>query len=364
MRIGPNLHLRGALLGGDGGSTEPVDVWVRDGLISLDPVPGAVTVADGGWILPGLVDAHCHVGIRYGGGHEDQAGTVAQATREREVGALLLRDAGSPVDTRALDDHDDLPRIIRAGRHIAMPKRYIPGLAVDLEDESQLPEAVAQQARLGDGWVKLVGDWIDREVGDLAPLWNDDVLRQAIDAAHREGARVTAHVFGEDALPGMIAAGIDCIEHGTGLTDDTVAMMAEHGTALVPTLINIETFPSIADSAGKYPVYARHMRDLHARVADTVGRAHDAGVPIYAGTDAGGGIEHGRVADEVAALVGVGMTPTEALGAASWAARRWLGHAGIDHGAPADLVFHTEDPRIGPEVLSAPDVVVLRGRVW
>ena len=64
-----------------------------------------------------------------------------------------------------------------------------------------------EQARAGDGWVKLVGDWIDREVGDLAPLWPDDVLAAAIDAAHAEGARVTAHVFGEDALPGLLGCG-------------------------------------------------------------------------------------------------------------------------------------------------------------
>ena len=55
-----------------------------------------------------------------------------------------------------------------------------------MEDESQLPDAVAEQARFGDGWVKLVGDWIDREVGDLAPLWSDDVLKAAIEAAHAE----------------------------------------------------------------------------------------------------------------------------------------------------------------------------------
>ncbi len=87
-----------------------------------------------------------------------------------------------------------------------------------------------------------------------------------MDAAHAEGARVTAHVFSEDALPGLIKAGIDCIEHGTGLTDDTVALMVEHGTALVPTLINIENFPGIADGAAKYPAYASHMRDLYAAV--------------------------------------------------------------------------------------------------
>ena len=96
--------------------------------------------------------------------------------------------------------------------------------------------------------------------GDLAPLWSDDVLKQAIDTAHARGARVTAHVFGEDALPGLVNAGIDCIEHGTGITDDVIDLMVEHGTALVPTLINIDNFPGIADGAGKYP----DVRQAHA----------------------------------------------------------------------------------------------------
>lgn len=351
------FRVRGRSLPDEG----PVELWIVDGKISLDPVSGAESLCEDGWILPGLVDAHCHVGIKYGGGHEDLAGAIEQARTERDVGALLLRDAGSPIDTRALDGYEDLPRIIRAGRHIASPKRYIPGLAIDIEDDAQLPEAVAQQARLGDGWVKLVGDWIDRSVGDLRPLWDDTILKQAIDAAHAEGARVTAHVFGEDALPGLISAGIDCIEHGTGLTDETIEMMVEHGTALVPTLVNIATFPDIAASATKYPIYARHMRDLHARVEATVGRAHDAGIAIFAGTDAGGSIRHGRIADEVDALTAVGMTPTEALGAAAWNARAWLGRPGLEHGASADLLVYSVDPRTGPDVLSSPDIVVLRG---
>ena len=255
------LHVRGRELPGD----EPAEWWIVDGVLSAEPVSGADTVfgadGDGGWIIPGLVDAHCHVGLGVHGATDlDEA--IGQAETERAAGALLLRDAGSPVDTRSLDDRDDLPRIIRAGRHIARPKRYSPGLPIDIEDESQLPDVVAEQARFGDGWVKLVGDWIDRGVGDLAPLWSDDILVAAIDAAHANGARVTAHVFGEDALPGLLNAGIDCIEHGTGLTEETIALMLEHGTALVPTLINIDNFPGIADAAAaKYPTYA----EAHAR---------------------------------------------------------------------------------------------------
>ncbi len=353
-------HLRGVVLPGD----DVRDVWVHDGLISFEPVADADTLCSAGWIVPGLVDAHCHVGLRYGGGDEDRAGAIAQAEAERDVGALLLRDAGSPVDTRFIDEREDLPKIIRAGRHIARPKRYIRELGIELDDERDLPQIVAEQARFGDGWVKIVGDWIDRSVGDLSPLWSDAILKEAIDAAHREGARVTAHVFGEDALPALIDAGIDCIEHGTGLTDETIEMMVRHDVALVPTLVNIATFPEIADSAAKYPTYAAHMRDLHRRVRDTAASAHDAGIAIYAGTDAGGSIEHGRIAEEIDALAAAGLTRHEALAASSWKAREWLGRPGVAHGEPADFVVYESDPRTSLEALATPAYVVLRGRVY
>jgi imidazolonepropionase-like amidohydrolase len=352
-------HVRGIGLPDE----EPIELWIVDGRISREPVRDADTIFDGGWILPGLVDAHCHVGLGPQGGVEFEE-AIAQAEVEREAGALLLRDCGSPIDTRSLDDRDDLPRIIRAGRHLARPKRYIPGLPIDIEDESQLPDAVTLQAQRGDGWVKLVGDWIDRGIGDLAPLWSDEVLTAAIAAAHANGARVTAHVFGEDALPGLIRSGIDCIEHGTGLTDDIIELMVEHGTALVPTLINVENFPGIADAATKYPVYAAHMRDLYAHSYPRLTAAREAGVPIYAGTDAGGMIAHGRIGDEIDALTRIGMTPTEALGAACWDARRWLGRPGLDGGASADLLCYKDDPRHGPAVLHSPDVVMLRGQLY
>jgi imidazolonepropionase-like amidohydrolase len=354
------LHIRGRALPDE----EPAQWWVVDGVLSAEPVTGAETVFDGGWIVPGLVDAHCHVGLGAHGPIEDLDECVEQAETERGVGALLLRDCGSPIDTRSLDDRHDLPRIIRHGRHLARPKRYQRGAATELEDESQLPDAVAEQARWGDGWVKLVGDWIDRDVGDLAPLWSDDVLKAAMEAAHANGARVTAHVFSEDALPGLINAGIDCIEHGTGLTDDTVELMVEHGTALVPTLINIDNFPGIADGAAKFPLYARHMQDLYDRCGPRIGAAREAGVPIYAGTDAGSMVAHGRIADEIDALKRIGMTPTEALGAASWTAREWLGRPVLEHGASADLVCYADDPRSGAAVVNHPGLVMLRGRVY
>ena len=352
-------RLRGVLLGSEG--ERETDLYVdAEGVLTAEPVAGAESLTDSGWIVPGLVDAHCHVGLG-----PDGAVTLeeadAQARTDRDAGALLIRDCGSPVDTRPLQARADLPEIIRAARHLGRPKRYIPGLAVELDDPALLPDAVTEQAAQGDGWVKLVGDWIDRGSGDLGPLWPDDVLEAAIDAAHDAGARVTAHVFGTDALPGLIHAGIDCIEHGTGLTDELIAEMARRGTALVPTLINVDTFPGIADSAARYPAYAAHMRELHRTSRDVVRRALEAGVPVYAGTDAGGGIRHGRIVDEVTALHAAGHP--DALGAASWAAREWLGRPALHPGAPADLLVYRDDPRADPAVLREPALVMLRGRI-
>jgi len=351
------LHLRGTVLP----EGEVRDVWVVDGVVASEPVADAVTVATDCWILPGLVDAHCHIGMGPNGA-TDAEDVERQALLDRDAGTLLARDTGVPTDTRWVDDREDLPRIIRAGRHIARPRRYIRNLAEEVEPED-LVEEVRTQARAGDGWVKLVGDWIDRDAGDLRPLWPADVAAAAIEAAHEEGARVTAHCFDERSVTELVDAGIDGIEHGTGLDDDTIATMAERGVALVPTLCNIETFPQIA-AAGeeKFPTYATHMRALHARRFETIGKAVDAGVPVYAGTDAGTSIPHGLIAEEVELLGRVGGAEF-ALGAASWRAREWLGVDGLADGASADLVVYDADPRTDLSVVRHPRLVILRGRV-
>jgi imidazolonepropionase-like amidohydrolase len=234
---------------------------------------------------------------------------------------------------------------------------------VELEP-ADLAAEVRMQAGRGDGWVKLVGDWIDRGVGDLAPEWPRAAIEAAIATAHAAGARVTAHTFGTDALPDLITAGIDCIEHGTGLTEELVAEMARRGTAVVPTLVNVENFPGFA-AAGeqKFPSYASTMRRLYAHSGAVVRAAFEAGVPVFAGTDAGGGIRHGRIADEVRALHAAGLPAEAALAAASWSARSWLGLPCIEEGAPADVVVYDTDPRADLDVLRRPQRMLLRGRV-
>ncbi|MEU2332067.1 amidohydrolase family protein [Streptomyces sp. NPDC013172] len=353
------LHVKGRVLAG------PEDVrdelWVVGGRVSYDRPAGARDVRTvTGWALPGLVDAHCHVGL---GPHGpvDAATAEKQARTDREAGTLLIRDAGSPSDTRWVDDRDDLPKIIRAGRHIARTRRYIRNFAHEIEP-ADLVAYVAQEARRSDGWVKLVGDWIDRDLGDLAPSWPRDAVEAAIAEAHRLGARVTAHCFAEDSLQDLVEAGIDCVEHATGLTEDLIPLFAARGVAIVPTLVNIATFPRLAAGGDeKFPRWSAHMRRLHERRYDTVRGAYDAGIPVYVGTDAGGSLAHGLVADEVAELVTAGIPPVDALAATSWAARAWLGRPGLEEGAPADLVVYESDPRADVRVLASPRRVVLNG---
>jgi imidazolonepropionase-like amidohydrolase len=339
---------------------EPADLYVADGTITYAPQPGADTVAEG-WIVPGLVDAHCHIGL-----NDEGAASVAeaeeQALADRDGGALLLRDCGSALDTSWVHEREDLPRLIRAGRHLGRTRRYIRNYADEVEPDG-LVAAVAREAGRGDGWVKLVGDWISREEGDLAPSFPADVFAAAIAEAHARGAKVTAHCFGSAVLPGLIEAGIDCIEHGTGLSPSLIEQMVARGTALVPTVMQLEKFPGYAESgAAKFPSYAATMRDLHARRRETIMNAYEAGVALYAGSDGGGITKHGNLAGEVIAMAELGMPASYALGAASWRARDWLGwNPLLSEGAPADFVVYPRDPVADLSVLREPACIVLRG---
>ena len=107
-----------------------------------------------GWVLPGLVDAHCHVGLDAHGA-VDRETAEQQALADRAVGTLLIRDAGSPADTRWIDDREDLPKIIRAGRHIARTRRYIRNFAHEIEPEQLVgarPPRGPRAATAGSSW--------------------------------------------------------------------------------------------------------------------------------------------------------------------------------------------------------------------
>jgi imidazolonepropionase-like amidohydrolase len=354
------FHLRGTVLP----EGEIQDLWLVGDRVTREAVAGAETISDGGFIIPGLVDAHCHLGIAYGAkpiGSLDEARELAG--QDRDAGVLALRDAGSPYPYPELDDEPGIPRLVRAGRHVAPVKRYLREIGVEVE-AADVAATVTAQAKSGTGWVKIVGDWIDRSVGDLAPSWDPATMTAAVEAAHAAGARAAVHTFSEEGVAQMVRAGVDSVEHGTGLSLDLIDEMARRGTALVPTMINIRTFGEIADQArAKFPGYADHMLALRDRFPSVVLAAHEAGVPIHVGTDAGGSIRHGLAAEEMLLLHEAGIPAADVLAYGSWKAREWLGFPGLVEGGLADLVVYETDPRRDLRVVRAPSRIVLRGRI-
>jgi len=356
------LHLHGRFLPDD----EPRHAWIVDGHLRFEAPPAASdaeSLATSAWILPGLVDAHCHVGISPSGHVRALDEQAMQAVQDRDAGVLLLRDAGSPVDTSWIDSRADLPRVIRAGRHIARTHRYIRDQGVEVEPEGLVSE-VERQAQRSDGWVKIAADWIDRDVGDLTPTFPVGTLASAVARAHELGVRVAVHAFGEQAAADAVTAGVDSIEHATGLTESLLDQARDSGVAVVPTLINIDHFHGIArQGESKFPVYARHMRELFATSRERVRAAWESGVPVFVGTDAGGILPHGLVRSEISALVGAGLPLDYVVAQASWRGREWLGLPGLVEGAPADLLVFDDDPRTDLTVLYRPRRIVLRGKV-
>lgn len=360
------LHLRGPVLEGRGWDAVPhAEAWVVDGRITYArPAGGADEVE--GWVVPGLVDVHCHIGLG-----PDGATTTAEAERQaladRATGVLLVRDAGSPSDTRWIDDRPDLPRVLRAGRHLARPRRYLPHFAEELDDVAALPDAMARNARAGDGWVKLVADWIDRSEGAdsrVRPLWPADVLADGVAAAHEAGARVTAHAFSHEAIGPLLDAGIDCIEHGTGMDRDQIAEAARRGIPVTPTMIQVDNFASFAAAgAARFPRYADQMQGMWERRDEQVRAFHEAGIRLLPGSDAGGAIPHGTLPLELARWVAGGIPAAEVIASATWRARDFLGVPALAEGSSADLVVYDDDPRRDIGALGRPRAVVLRG-IW
>jgi imidazolonepropionase-like amidohydrolase len=358
----PALHLRGTIVIDD--DREVGECWAVGGRLTFERPAARCDLVEG-WVLPGLVDVHCHIGLAASGA-VDRPTARAQALTDRDAGTLLIRDAGSPADTRWVHAEADLPELIRAGHHLARPRRYLQHYGLELADVDSLPAAVAEQAAFGEGWVKLVADWIDRDEGaaaDLRPLWPADLLTRAIARAHAAGARVTAHTFAHEAVDPLLAAGIDCLEHGTGLDARQIDEVARRGIPVTPTLLQVANFDAIAARAGRYPAFAARMLRMHARRYEHVKDLYDAGVRLLAGTDAGGTITHGRLPEEVAELVRAGVPAPAAVASASWRTREYLGRPGIEEGAPADVVVYPADPRLDVGVLAHPDLVILRGVV-
>lgn len=312
---------------------------------------GAELVAEG-WLLPGLVDAHTHPGAKEPGDPLDEQLLREDLTAHARAGVTLVRApglAGRPPEWFGRDEA--LPRAVHAGPWLAQAGQFMAGWG-ERPALADLPAVAAAQARAS-GWAKIIVDWGLDDPG--VPV---TVLRAVVAAVHSAGGRVAVHSQHGHGGAAAVEAGVDSLEHGMCLDPGLLDQMASQGTALTPTLHVLQA--GLERSRSRPPSRSRDWylpgASAHAQL---VAAAAEAGVTLLAGTDSR---PHGLVAQEVQALVGAGIDPHTALGAASWTARAYLGLGGLETGAPADAVIYRTDPRLDGQQLRHPQGIVLRGR--
>ncbi|MFF0136344.1 amidohydrolase family protein [Streptomyces sp. NPDC005227] len=341
-------HLRGTVLP-DGAVR---DLWTLGDRITFQrPSVPAETVADGGFLLPGLVDVHTHPGGSAADeAHFDPEVFAEQIAAHRDAGVTALRFPGLLDEIpEGLREDPGSPRMITAGRWLAWAGLSRSAAFHTVTDD--LVAAAVAEAKAHDGWCKLMGDW-DFE----APPVPYELLRAVVEGVHAAGGRVAAHCQSAAGVLGAARAGVDSIEHGMGMPEECVELMAGHGSAYVPTLT------AFARSATRIKDNSRGRlwHEGHRTMIRRVREAHDAGVTVLAGTDSA---PHGNVASEVGHLIGAGLPAGAAVGAASWTARAFLGLPGLTENAPADITVYPTDPRTTPLTLHHPTRIMLRGRI-
>ena len=346
-------HLHATLLP-DGDA--PSDLWVRDGRFTFEPIAGAEELVAGpAFALPGLVDCHAHTSIDVGGGSFERNLRAHLAS-----GTLALRDPGSPDGAPvAWQGREGFPRLQAAARFLAPEGRYNPG--GQWTAPADLAEAATAHVRAGASWVKLIADWgrYDKAAGKVTYPANYDAasLTRAVAGVHAAGGRVVVHCQGPEGAANVIAAGVDSLEHGDGLTLELLETMAVKGIAWTPTLAMTERLAAVTERTEE--ARRRFANERYDAARFLLPAAARLGVTILAGTDL---LPPGSIADEVESLTRHGLGPRGALAAASTAARAYLGIPRIAEGAPADLVVYAADPRETVEILRRPSLVMLGGR--
>jgi imidazolonepropionase-like amidohydrolase len=402
------IHLRSArMLDVDKGEyLVPGDLLIEgERIVEVAPtsVPEDALVIDIGdlTLLPGLMDMEVNL-LMGGPDHasplvavQDDAALktlrgVANARRTLRAGFTTVRNLGLFVQTggllldvalkKAIDfGWIDGPRIVPAGHAITptgghldptmfqgfgphiMPLTVEEGIANGV---SEVRKAVRYQIKYGAEVIKVCasGGVMSHTGPAGAQQYSDEELRAIADEAHRAGLKVAAHAHGDDGIRAALEAGFDCIEHGSLRSEETLDLFIERGTFLVATTYLADGM----DVSHAAPELQAKAAEVFPRAKATISKAIERGAKIACGTDAPA-IPHGRNAKELIALVDRGMTPLQAIRAATTVSAELIDvddRGRLLPGLYADVIAVPGDPLADISVTEQVRFVMKGGQVY
>ena len=351
-------------------------------------------------VLPGLMDMHTHLAYEYGPRTYTETFTwnpadytlraVNTAERTLMAGFTTVRDLGDSgnvtVSLRNAINRGDIvgPRVFTAGKSIATTGGHAdptngyrhslmgsPGPAEGVVNgAASAREAVRQRYKDGADLIKITatGGVLSVAKSGQNPQFMEDELEAVVATAKDYGFTVAVHAHGKEGMERAIRAGVDSIEHGTYMDDETMALMKRHDTWYVPTLVAGEWVTRKSAIEGFFPEMVRtKAATIGPLIQDTFGRAYHKGVNIAFGTDSGVS-RHGENAREFVLMVEGGMAPADAIRAATWNAAHLLNAqdelGSISSGKWADIVAVVGNPLDDISTLQRVRFVMKGGKIY
>jgi imidazolonepropionase-like amidohydrolase len=363
------------LIDGRGSSRERMTVLIQDGRIAgvgTDremSVPRGAETPDirGMTVLPGLIDCHVHLCL---GAEADVVRTIEHdapalttlkasqfARQTLEAGFTTVRDVGCrdhsifALKQAIADGLLPGPRVVAAGLAICMTGGHARFIGREADGPVEVVRAVREQLAAGADVIKFIasGGVLTPGTSPECAQMTPEELAAGMTEARRAGRRVAAHAHGADGMKNAIKAGTHSIEHATLMDEEAAGLMREYGVFMVPTLSALATTAACGLTCGIPESALTKAKSMQARHEASFKKAARAGINVALGTDAGTPFNyHGENAQELERMVALGMTPMEALVAATSAAATLLGLAqtlgAIEPGKDADLLVIDGNP--------------------